>query len=84
MCSFPESIRFSQAWERSASLALREGKTAALADYVQHGRIRAGTAEEILEAAAQAYVAHMLEGKDCLLIARSHEVRRELCRRVPG
>ena len=80
----PEPVRFSEEWERSASLALREGKTAALADYAEHGRIRAGTAEEILEAAAQAYVAHMLEGKDSLLIARSHELRRELCRRVRG
>jgi hypothetical protein len=80
----PEPVRFSEAWERPASLALRVGKTAVLADYAEHGRIRAGTAEEILEAAAQAYVAHLLEGKDCLLIARSHELRRELCRRVRG
>jgi hypothetical protein len=80
----PEPVRFTEEWERSASLALREGKAAALADYAEHGRIRAGTAEEILEAAAQAYIAHTLEGKDSLLIARSHEVRREACRRVRG
>jgi AAA domain/TrwC relaxase len=80
----PEPVRFTEEWERSASLALREGKTAALTDYAEHGRIRAGTAEEILEAAAQAYVAHTLEGRDSLLIARSHEVRREACRRVRG
>src|SRR5262249_37139813 len=54
------------------------------ADYAEHGRIRSGTAEEILEAAAQAYVAHRLEGTDSLLIARSHEMRREACRRVRG
>jgi len=80
----PEPVRFTQAWERSASLALREGKTAALADYAEHGRIRAGTAEQTLESAAQAYVAHTLEGRDSLLIARSHELRRELCRQVRG
>jgi ATP-dependent exoDNAse (exonuclease V) alpha subunit len=78
----PEPVRFSEQWERSASLGLREGKVSALADYAEHGRIRAGTAEEILEAAAQAYVAHTLEGRDSLLIARSHELRREACRRV--
>jgi conjugative relaxase-like TrwC/TraI family protein len=78
----PEPLRFAEQWERTASLALREGKVSALADYAEHGRIRAGTAEEILEAAAQAYVAHQLEGRDTLLIARSHEVRREACRRV--
>lgn len=38
-------------------------KLAALADYAEHGRIRAGTSEEILEAATRAYVAHTLEGK---------------------
>jgi AAA domain/TrwC relaxase len=80
----PEPVRFTEEWERSASLALREGKAAALADYAEHGRIRAGTAEQMLESAAQAYVAHTLEGKDALLVARSHELRRELCRRVRG
>jgi hypothetical protein len=78
----PEAVRFSEQWERSASLALREGKAATLADYAEHGRIRAGTAEEILDAAAQHYIAHTLEGKDSLLIAPSHELRREACRRI--
>jgi conjugative relaxase-like TrwC/TraI family protein len=78
----PEPVRFSEVWERSASLGLREGKVTALADYAEHGRIRAGTAEEILDAAAQHYVAHTLEGKDSLLIAPSHELRREACRRI--
>jgi len=78
----PEPVRFSEKWERSASLALREGRISALADYAEHGRIRAGAADEILEAAAQAYVAHTLGGKDSLVIARSHELRREACRRV--
>ncbi len=78
----PEPVRFSEEWERSASLRLREGKISALADYAEHGRIRAGTADEILEAAAQAYIAHTLAGKDALVIARSHELRREACRRV--
>jgi conjugative relaxase-like TrwC/TraI family protein len=77
-----EPVRFSEKWERSASLGLREGKAATLADYAQHGRIRAGTAEEMLDAAAQHHVAHTLEGKDSLLIAPSHELRREACRRI--
>src|SRR5262249_53958199 len=78
----PEPVRFREQWERTASLGLREGKGSALGDYAEHGRIRAGTAEEILEATAQAYVAHTLGSQDCVVIARSHEVRRELCRRV--
>jgi hypothetical protein len=78
----PEPVRFTERWERSASLGLREGTAGALADYAEHGRIRAGTAEEILDAAAQHYVAHTLEGKDSLLIVPSHELRREACRRI--
>src|SRR5215510_3328879 len=78
----PEPVRFREQWERAASLGLREGRVSALADYAEHGRIRAGAAEEVLEATAQAYAAHTLDGQDCLVIARSHEVRRELCRRV--
>jgi ATP-dependent exoDNAse (exonuclease V) alpha subunit len=46
-----EPVRFAEQWERSASLGIREGKIAALADYAAHGRIRAGPAEDILEAA---------------------------------
>ena len=37
-----EPVRFTEQWERSASVDLREGKIAALADYAQHGRLRAG------------------------------------------
>ena len=43
----PEPVRFSEEWERTASLALREGKVEALVDYAEHGRIRAGTSERL-------------------------------------
>ena len=83
-CSFPSRCGSASSGSARRRWACARARSAALADYAEHGRIRAGTAEEILEAAAQAYVAHTLEGKDSLLIARSHELRRELCRRVRG
>ncbi len=36
--------RFRAEWEKTASLALRHGDTAALIDYDEHGRIHGGDA----------------------------------------
>ncbi len=77
-----EPVRFSQTWERDASLRLRAGDTAVLTDYDEHGRLRGGTPEEAAELACRAYVADYLAGKDVLLLARTTEQARELSRRV--
>ena len=52
-----------------------------LGDIVDYAA-RAGV--KVAIALDQAYVAHTLEGKDSLLVARSHELRRGVCRRVRG
>ena len=62
----PEPVRFSQQWERSASLGLREGKVSALATMPSMGG-SGRTAEEILEPRPR-HVAHALEGKNSLLM----------------
>ena len=67
-----EPVRFAAAWEREASLRFRAGDTSVLADYGAHGRILGGTPEEMLEEAAQRYVALTLGGKDVLLMAQDH------------
>jgi len=77
-----EPVRFAEAWERTASLRLRAGDGSVLAEYDQHGRIIGGSAEEMMDAAARAYVAHTLDGTDVLLMAADHARRRELCRRI--
>jgi conjugative relaxase-like TrwC/TraI family protein len=77
-----EPVRFKAGWERAASVRLRDGDASVLAEYAEHGRLRAGTAEEMLDAAAGAYVARTLEGHDTLLVVRDHETRRELSRRI--
>ena len=77
-----EPVRFRHAWEQAASLRLRHGDTTVLAEYDQHGRIIGGEPEEIMDAAAAAYVALTADGTDTLLMAADHALRRELNRRI--
>jgi conjugative relaxase-like TrwC/TraI family protein len=77
-----EPVRFRAAWEQAASLRLRQGDTSVLADYDQHGRIAGGDPEQMMDAAAAAYLALTLDGSDTLLMAADHALRRELNRRV--
>jgi hypothetical protein len=59
-----EPVRFRNHWEQAASLRLRAGDTSVLAAYDQHARIRGGEPEEMIDAAAGAYVALTLDGTD--------------------
>ena len=77
-----EPVRFRAAWEQAASLRLRDGDTSVLAEYDQHGRIYGGEPEQMMDAAAAAYLALTLDGTDTLLMAADHALRRELSRRV--
>ena len=77
-----EPVRFRAAWEQAASLRLRVGDTTVLAEYDQHGRICGGEPEQMMDAAAAAYLALTLDGTDTLLMAADHALRRELSRRV--
>jgi hypothetical protein len=77
-----EPVRFKAAWERAASLRLRTGDASALAEYDQRARIRGGEPEQVLDAAARAYVALTAAGTDSLLMAADHGLRKELSRRI--
>ena len=44
-----EVARFSHEWEGDASLRLRNGELEALGQYDEHGRLHAGTHEEMAE-----------------------------------
>ncbi len=77
-----EPVRFRHAWEQAASLRLRDGDTSVLADYDQHGRIIGGDPEQMMDAAAAAYVALTADGTDTLLMTADHALRRELNRRI--
>ncbi len=76
--------RFRAAWEQQASLRLRDGDTAVLAEWDRHGRVISGEPEQMMDAAAAAYVALSADGTDVLLMAADHTLRRELSRRIRG
>ena len=77
-----EPVRFRNDWEQQASLRLHDGDTTVLAEYDQHGRVVGGDPEQMMDAAAAAYVALAADGADVLLMAADHALRRELCRRI--
>jgi hypothetical protein len=77
-----EPVRFRVPWEQAASLRLRDGDTSVLAEYDEHARFTGGDPEQMMDAAAAAYVALTIEGTDALLMAADHSLRRELSRRI--
>ena len=77
-----EPVRFTAAWERAASLRLRQGDATALDEYDQHGRIRGAPPDQAMDQAAHAYVASYLAGRDVLLMAADWARCRELSQRI--
>jgi hypothetical protein len=77
-----EVRRFDAAWERHASIRLRDGDPAAIAAYDRHGRIRGADYEAAYERAASMWLADHLRGKDVLLLAGSNAEAADLARRV--
>jgi len=77
-----EVRRFDAAWEREASVQLRDGDLAAAAAYDRHGRIRGADEEAAFDRAAAMWLADHLRGKDVLLLAGSNAEAAELSRRV--
>ena len=77
-----EPVRFTAAWERAASLRLRQGDATALEEYDQHGRIRGAPPDQAIDQAARAYVATYLAGRTALLMAADWARCRELSARI--
>lgn len=64
-----EVRRFSNTWEGSASLRLRQGDVTALDQYLMHDRVRSGgTEEQALGSAARLYVGDRLDGKSAVVV----------------
>ena len=77
-----EPVRFTAAWERAASLRLRQGDATALDEYDQHGRIRGAPPDHATDQAARAYLATYLTGRNVLLMAADWTRCRELSARI--
>ena len=69
-----EARRFTQLWERAASLRLREGDESVLGEYHKHGRLLdSGAIEQAEHSAARAWLADTLAGKRSLLMVDTNE-----------
>ena len=74
--------RFAEAWERDASLRLRDGDMMALAAYQAHGRIYEGPQDRVHDEAVDLYMLDAGQGKTTLLLAGSNEEAATLARLV--
>jgi conjugative relaxase-like TrwC/TraI family protein len=70
--------RFSAAWEKEASLAVRNGTSAALRAYATHERIEDGTRDEMLDAIYDAWRADGERGLHSLMLASDTATVNEL------
>jgi conjugative relaxase-like TrwC/TraI family protein len=75
-----EVRRFRNAWERDASLRLRRGEVAALADYDARGRIHHGPQDRVFDDAVMMWLNDHLSGRESLLMATSSETAATLAR----
>ncbi len=66
-----EIHRFTNDWEKHATLALRDGDTDVLDVYDAHGRIRGGGTDAMLDAAYTAWLTDTASGCSSLLVADS-------------
>lgn len=64
-----EVRRFSDDWERTASLDLRLGRPEAIETYRLHGRLIGGSRQQLLEALYQAWKTDVEAGRSSLMIA---------------
>jgi ATP-dependent exoDNAse (exonuclease V) alpha subunit len=58
-----EALRFSEPWERQASLRVRAADATVLQEYAEHGRLYGGSPEQMSEAAARAWLADHQPGR---------------------
>jgi conjugative relaxase-like TrwC/TraI family protein len=74
--------RFCHAWEKTASLQLRRGRTEAVVAYMERGRVREAGHGQAVEGAYAAWLADTRAGLSSLLIADTAETVQELNRRA--
>ncbi|GAA6527865.1 MobF family relaxase [Intrasporangium sp. DVR] len=77
-----EVVRFDDPVEAEASLALRDGDRAALGYYLDHDRIHAGDEQTVVEEVFDAWRREQDAGRDCLMLAPTHELVRQLNERA--
>jgi conjugative relaxase-like TrwC/TraI family protein len=74
--------RFRHEWERTASLALRDGRPPAADPYFAHGRVYDGDRDTMLETLYQAWRADTRAGRSSMMVAADAQTVRELNERA--
>ena len=77
-----EVVRFDDPVEAEASLALRDGDRSALGFYLDHERIHAGDQQTVVDEVFDAWQREQDAGRDCLMLAPTHALVRELNERA--
>jgi hypothetical protein len=77
-----EVHRFTNEWEKTASLDLRFGRADVISTYVLKERVREGTTDEMMDAAYLAWAADVGEGRSSILVAEATETVKYLNRRA--
>ncbi|GAA4726946.1 MULTISPECIES: MobF family relaxase [Promicromonospora] len=77
-----ELHRFTHAWEKTASLALRDGRPEAVPAYDDQGRLHDGTTQEMADAAYTAWHHDHTAGLTTVLVADTNAMVAELNRRA--
>jgi len=65
--------RFTNPWEKTASLGLRHGRTEVIDTYMKHGRVTGGDTETMIDAAYAAWRGDWLAGRATVLVTDSNE-----------
>jgi len=65
--------RFTNVWEKTASLGLRHGRTEVIDTYLDHGRVTGGDTEAMVDAAYAAWRADRQAGRATVLVTDSNE-----------
>jgi hypothetical protein len=66
-----EIHRFTNEWEKQASLAMRRGEVESISTYARQNRIREGLTDEMLDAAYEAWRADTKAGRSSVLVTES-------------
>lgn len=77
-----EVHRFTNEWEKLASIDLRNGRTRVISTYFRHERVRDGTHDEMVDAAFLAWRSDLRAGRSGLLVTESNDAMRELNERA--
>ncbi|HET7388113.1 MAG TPA: MobF family relaxase [Nocardioidaceae bacterium] len=73
-----ELVRFADPAEAQASLALREGDQSALGFYLDNDRVHVGDADSSVDEVFEVWQRERAGGRDCLMLAPTRELVREL------